>query len=345
MSTLKVDNIRHNNATSDAITMASDGTCTAKLTSINDGALSNRNLLHNSSFEVWQRGTTSASAASGGNRCTADRWSVPNRTRVAQSTDVPAGFKYAILLDREQTGGSEPFTLHQGIEKDNIRQTGSYTLSFYAKSSDINSVNINVQDRTTVAEGGTNHSSIVTNQAVTITSSWARYTYTFTLSSIALSGTCLRISIGNTSANQNDELLLTGIQLETGTIATDIEKRTLGHELTLCYRYYYRMNGDNNKTYMIGMSDNDNQNIYGFFHFPVPMRTAPTYIEQNGTAGHYKVRRDTTKSCTGVPTFTDAMPFMCRVNFPSSGHGWGTGQMLWCQGGSSSSYLGFDAEL
>ena len=121
--------------------------------------------------------------------------------------------------------GAEPFTVSQGIEADNIRFTGSYTLSFYAKSSDISTVNINVQDRTTVSEGGTSHSSIVTNQAVSITSSWARYTHTFTLSSIALSGTCLRISIGNTSASQNDELLLTGIQLETGSVATDIEKK------------------------------------------------------------------------------------------------------------------------
>jgi hypothetical protein len=207
-------------------------------TSVNDGALSNRNLLHNSSFEVWQRGTAFASGASGGNRYTADRWSVPRRTRAAQSTDVPAGFKYALLLDREQTGGAEPFTVSQGIEADNIRFTGSYTLSFYAKSSDISTVNINVQDRTTVSEGGTSHSSIVTNQAVSITSSWARYTHTFTLSSIALSGTCLRISIGNTSASQNDELLLTGIQLETGSVATDIEKRSLGQELALCQRYY-----------------------------------------------------------------------------------------------------------
>ena len=205
---------------------------------INGGGLSNRNLLINSAFEIWQRGTTAASGASGGNRYLADRWSVPNRTRMAQSTDVPAGFKYAILLDREQTGGSEPFTIHQGIEKDNIRKTGSYTLSFYAKSSDISSVNINVQDRTTVAEGGTNHSSIVTNQAVTITSSWARYTYTFTLSSIALTGDCLRISIGNTSADQHDELLLTGIQLETGSVATAFEHRSFGDELVLCQRYF-----------------------------------------------------------------------------------------------------------
>ena len=235
MSTIKVN----------AIESTSSGGVAAKIASINDGGISNRNLLINSSFEIWQRGTTFASGASGGNRYTADRWSVPRRTRVAQSTDVPAGFKYAILLDREQTGGAEAFTLSQGIEKENIRYTGSYTLSFYAKSSDISTVNINVQDRTLVSEGGTNHSSIVTNQAVSITSSWARYTHTFTLSSAALTGTCLRISIGNTSASQNDELLLTGIQLETGSIATDIEKRTFGHEVLLCQRFYESNMGPN----------------------------------------------------------------------------------------------------
>ena len=93
------------------------------------------------------------------------------------------------------------------------------------------------------------------------------------------------------------------------------------------------------------MSDNDDLNIYGLFHFPVPMRIAPTALEQSGSASDYKVRRDTTKSCTAVPAFIDAMDFMCRVNFPSNSHGWGTGQMLWLQGGSSSSYLGFSAEL
>ena len=138
---------------------------------------------------------------------------------------------------------------------------------------------------------------------------------------------------------------ITGVQLEVGPVATPFEHRSFGEELIKCYRYYYRLKGENNKTYMIGMSDNDNVNIYGFFHFPVEMRTAPTAIEQNGTAGHYKVRRDTTKSCTSVPTFVDAFTFYARVNFPSSSHGWGTGQMLWCQGGSSSSYLGFSAEL
>ena len=59
MSTLRVDNIRHNSATSDAITMVSDGTCTAKLTSIGGGGLSHRNIVVNGAMMVAQRSTSS----------------------------------------------------------------------------------------------------------------------------------------------------------------------------------------------------------------------------------------------------------------------------------------------
>ena len=57
MSTLKVDGIRSNSATSDAITLASDGTCTANITN----NLSNRNLLINGAMNVAQRGTSTTS--------------------------------------------------------------------------------------------------------------------------------------------------------------------------------------------------------------------------------------------------------------------------------------------
>ena len=59
MSTLKVDAIRHNSATSDAITTAADGTCTAKLTSIGGGQLSHRNIIVNGAMMVAQRSTSS----------------------------------------------------------------------------------------------------------------------------------------------------------------------------------------------------------------------------------------------------------------------------------------------
>ena len=62
MSTLKVDAIRHNSATSDAITTVSDGSCTARLTSIGGGGLSHRNLIINGAMNVAQRATSSTAS-------------------------------------------------------------------------------------------------------------------------------------------------------------------------------------------------------------------------------------------------------------------------------------------
>ena len=56
MSTLKVDGIRSNSASSDAITLASDGTCTANITN----NLSNRRLTINGDMRIAQRGVSSA---------------------------------------------------------------------------------------------------------------------------------------------------------------------------------------------------------------------------------------------------------------------------------------------
>ncbi len=61
MSTLKVNTIRHSSASSDAITLASDGTATAKITN----NLSNRNIIINGAMQVAQRGTSSTTAGFG----------------------------------------------------------------------------------------------------------------------------------------------------------------------------------------------------------------------------------------------------------------------------------------
>ena len=146
---------------------------------------------------------------------------------------------------------------------------------------------------------------------------------------------------------------VTGVQLEVGSQATPFEHLTMGEELILCQRYYFKLGKldylgthmSANEVYGIGMSDNDDSSIYAMINFPVRMRTAPTGIDQSGSAADYRVRRDTTKACSGVPTFVEASEHYCRVNFPSASHGWGTGQMLWCMSAGSSGYLGFGAEL
>ena len=67
MSTLKVGAVRGVSASSDAITVANDGSCTANITN----NLSNRNLIINGAFQVAQRGTSSTSNG----YKTVDRWS------------------------------------------------------------------------------------------------------------------------------------------------------------------------------------------------------------------------------------------------------------------------------
>ena len=154
MSTLKVDAIRHNSATSDAITTASDGTCTAKLTSVGGGQLSHRNLIINGDFRINQRG--SSSTASG--RQTVDRFSLdhsgtdegPTQAQVdvaAGTTPYELGFRKAFkVTNGNQTGGAgagDFIRMLYLIEAQDIANSGwnyksssSYiTLSFWVKTS------------------------------------------------------------------------------------------------------------------------------------------------------------------------------------------------------------------
>ena len=108
MSTLKVDAIRHNSATSDAITTASDGTCTARITGMTGGgALSHRNLIINGAMNVAQRGqVTGVSDGFGG----PDRFRFQSNysaVTMSQSTDVPSGqgFSKSLKLDVTTAGG------------------------------------------------------------------------------------------------------------------------------------------------------------------------------------------------------------------------------------------------
>jgi len=156
MSTLKVDAIRHNSATSDAITTAADGTCTAKLTSIGGGGLSHRNIIINGAMTVAQRSTSVSS--SGGGYLTVDRFKYVhngNDNNLTQSqadvasgtTPYTLGFRKSYkLTNGNQTGGAgtgDRCRLQVNIEAQDIANSGwNYkssssfiTLSFWVKSS------------------------------------------------------------------------------------------------------------------------------------------------------------------------------------------------------------------
>ena len=154
MSTLKVDAIRHNSATSDAITTAADGTCTARITSIGGGQLSHRNLIINGAMTVAQRGVTSTTNGYG----TVDRFRIlyngtdeaPTQEQVdvaSGTTPYTSGFRKAYkITNGNQTGGAgggDYIIIRTLLEAQDIANSGwnysssssNITLSFWVKSS------------------------------------------------------------------------------------------------------------------------------------------------------------------------------------------------------------------
>ncbi len=189
MSTLKVDAIRHNSATSDAITTAADGTCTAKLTSVGGSGLSHRNKVINGGMTISQRGTTFSATTS--SIYTLDRFQIATGTAfnfdttITQDSSTPDGFSKSLKITPDSTQtptGSHNGTIRHMIEGQDVQDLAfgtssakSVTISFYAKSaSQNNNHQYGVQLR--CRDGSTTQ---YVNQAFTVTSSWQRFTMTF----------------------------------------------------------------------------------------------------------------------------------------------------------------------
>jgi len=150
MSQLKTNAIRHTTATSDAITLASDGTCTAKITN----NLSNRNIIINGAMQVAQRATTST--ASGLNTIDRMTWGLSGHSvTVTQSQHAltssdsgpwEKGFRKSCHIGLSAAGtmaANTTMSMFYKVEAQDIANSGwdytsasSYiTLSFWFKAS------------------------------------------------------------------------------------------------------------------------------------------------------------------------------------------------------------------
>ena len=87
----------------------------------------------------------------------------------------------------------------------------------------------------------------------------------------------------NLSANTSNKFLISGVQLEVGSVATDFEHLSIGDELLKCQRYYFKETA----TYYAGMGygTNASSNCLGVLQQPCVMRATPSVVL--GTASYW----------------------------------------------------------
>ena len=146
------------------------------------------------------------------------------------------------------------------------------------------------------------------------------------------------------SSTTNATFDLTGVQLETGSVATPFEHRSYADDLARCQRYYYKLIADTGDTFANGYNQNTTA-TRNILHFPVTMRVAPTALEQTGTAANYRVLHGTTvTACSAVPTLNASTVNTGEVQ-ATTASGLTAGQGNALESNSSGTYLAFTAEL
>jgi len=247
--------------------------------------------------------------------------STAGRLTMTQSTDTPNGFpnsvKLACTTADTSIGSSEGLIIGQPIEGQNLQQlkkgtsdAEKVTVSFYVKGN---------ANATYTAELRDHDNTRFNSQEFSVTTSWNRITLTYdgdTTGAIDndnnlslylflwlhagsdFTGGTHTSNVWHTTGNQrigdnqtsfydstDREFFLTGVQMEVGEVATPFEHRSVGEELGLCQRYFYKWTNT-------GLDD-----MYNFYSpyspaqvsaglpnssaisphtFPVTMRASPT---------------------------------------------------------------------
>ena len=127
---------------------------------------------------------------------------------------------------------------------------------------------------------------VVNTASASVSSNWARYTYTVTLPSGAANG--IHFVVFNGTGSGSVTTLYTGIQCELGATASNFEHRSFGGELSLCQRYYHQANFTAGPHYgggALAMYCFNTTEAGGTTTFPVTMRAAPA-VRTKDAAGN-----------------------------------------------------------
>ena len=370
-------------AVGDAALMISLGSGNWKCVSYQRYSLSEdgvKNRIINGNMNIAQRGTSFGGIAFGS--YSLDRWLFTGGTTTAintlsQQSDVPSSNEHQNSLRSTVTtadaavGAGDLVVIEHRIEGYNIRDLigKTFSLSFWVRGAKTGVHCVAFRN------SGTNRSWI-SEYTINAIDTWEYKTVTVTGGLITAgtwnytTGVGLAVSFvlagGSTYQSTKDSWLttnsyctasvvneldtignifaITGVQLEVGSVATTFEQRSFGLELALCLRYYWRWTAGLNQKFCAGFENSTNLG-QGAVPFPVPMRIAPSAVEQSGTVGDYSVYNTLGNTvCTSVPTYQSGTLYNCDLRFTTAAV-LTSGQGVQLSGQTSSAYLGFSAEL
>jgi len=223
-----------------------------------------RNLLHNPLFNVAQRGAGPFTTA---NAFALDRWALSlslDTMSVTQAAFSDAARTQvgdeaaAVALANTFVGNAGASAFNRIVQRiENVRRLAGKTLTvsiWAAAGSGAPKLGVNINQL--FGTGGSPSPGVnVAGQAVTISTTYTRYSLTFAVPSIAgktlgtnndhstelsiwfSSGTTQAASAGNIGV-QSGTVVLWGMQLEIGSVATPLEKPDPRYDLANCQRFY-----------------------------------------------------------------------------------------------------------
>jgi hypothetical protein len=269
-----------------------DITGTINLIGYGSPFVAGKNKIINGDFGIWQRGTSFSSPANAA--YLADRFCLTfngsgSAKTISRQTFTPgtapvSGYEgsYFLRWDHTTAGTGATYNgLNQYIEDVRIFAGQTVTVSFWAKSAAAMTGDISFNQN--FGSGGSGQvSSSATS--FTTTTSWARYTATITLASISgkTIGTSsfLGLFIG-LPKNATFTFDIWGVQVESGSTATNFTTatNTIGGELALCQRYYYRLTSAGTSAgYGLGYAY-ATTSVANQLRNPVTMRITPATLE------------------------------------------------------------------
>jgi hypothetical protein len=316
-----------------------------------------KNKVINGDFGVWQRGTSFTNPATGS--YTADRFLVditgtPTTYTVSRQLFTPgtapvAGYESPFFFRSAQTtlGTLTNVDISQRVEDVRTFAGQTVTLSFWAKADSTRNVGVYVAQIFGSGGSSTNFPLDQTGSPISLTTSWVRYSYTFTMTSVSGktigSNSYVQITFRQAAASGYN-LDIWGLQLEASNTATAFQTATgtIQGELAACQRYYYLHTSGN--ALFIGTGGYYTATNYqaGVF-FPVQMRTTPTLSAASG-ASYYQIVTNNTTDQVDSLTIERASTNACAVYNNSQASGT-IGHYGYIHTNNASSTVAFSAEL